>query len=74
MRFLSNIHDPQDPNAKIYLTLNYWEAREPGGREAAWQRHLEWVNAHVIGEPQASSFYTSEQLKEMGMVGVYARE
>ena len=72
MRFLTNIHNPKDPKAKMYLALSFDEAFDPQGHERAWQRHLDWLKDKIIGEPQGTDTYTSAQLKEMGMVGVYA--
>lgn len=73
-RFLSNLTDPYSENAKLYLALSYDEWRGgPQERDRAWARHMEWVNANVIGPPKATDAYTVEQLQKMGMVGLYAR-
>jgi hypothetical protein len=74
MRFLTNTHDPKDAKAKMYLAVEYHEAFDPQGRERAWQRHLDYLRDKIIGEPQGTEAYTVEQLKEMGMVGVYAKD
>jgi hypothetical protein len=74
MQFLTNIHDPEDPNAKMYLALSFEDMGNPQGRERAWQEHLDWLKDKVIGEPQGTDAYTSDQLKELGMVGVYLDE
>jgi hypothetical protein len=69
LRFLSNIHNPADPCAPMYLVCDF---REDPAR--AWKYHMEWVNSNVIGEPQGTEACTSEELKAMGLVGLYARE
>ena len=74
MRFLTNIYDPKGLNARTYLALDQHEAMEPQGRERAWQRHLEYLSDKIIADPQASDAYTVEELKAMGMVGVYAKD
>lgn len=66
MKFLSNIYNPKEPDAKRMLVLSLDETRE-----TAWKHHLEWLQDKVIGDPQATKFYTMEQLKDMKMVGVY---
>jgi hypothetical protein len=38
-----------------------------------WQMHLDWCKSQIIGEPIADG-YTSEQLRKMGLVGVYKNE
>ena len=43
------------------------------GREDP-ERHRQWLKDKIIGEPKASEKYTVEQLKEMGLVGVYVKE
>lgn len=76
MRHLSNIPDPRIPRTKEYFTCyTYYEwCNGPSAIEAAWERHLEWVNSNVIGRPKATEKYTVEELENMGMIGIYARE
>lgn len=66
MKFLTNIHNPSDKNAKLYISLRPHETLKE-----AVTNHLEWLKGKVIGEPQATEAYTVAQLKEIGMVGVY---
>lgn len=33
---------------------------------------MKWVNANIIGPPQATAYYTREQMEAKGMVGLYA--
>lgn len=74
MRFLVNIPDPDNPLSKQYLALPFIETLTPQKRKRAWERHLEGLRGKVIGEPQETGTYTSAQLKEMGLVGVYTTE
>jgi hypothetical protein len=74
MRFLSNITDPNRPDAQMGLTLSFDDFLNPQGREQAWARHLDWLKDKVISDPKATDAYTVEQLKEMGMVGVYSSD
>lgn len=67
MKFLSNTYDPKRKDAPMRVTARIGETQQE-----AWRWHLEWLRGKVIGEPQETSTYTVEQLKEMGMVGVYA--
>ena len=69
MRFLCNTYDPKDIRNKRYLTTPPHETPED-----ALRHHLEWLKDKVIGEPQATETYTVEQLKEMGLVGVYSNQ
>jgi hypothetical protein len=71
MRFLSNTYDPTTEGAKESF---FGGIKDPQSRNEAWANYLEWVDAHVIGEPQATRTYTVEELKKMGMVGVYAED
>ena len=68
MEFLTNTHDPKDKYAKMYVARSIYETPEE-----AWAHHVEWLKDKVIGEPQATEAYTVEQLKEMGLVGVYRK-
>ena len=75
MKHLSNIYDPRREDAKRMLC--YSHNAMLNGQSAIdmeWQHHLDWVNQNLIGEPQATEFYTVEQLKNMGMVGIYSKE
>ena len=69
LRFLSNTHDPKDKNARMYVYRRFDETQEE-----AWRNHLAWLKGKVIGDPQATEAYTVAQLKEMGLVGVYAQQ
>ena len=68
MEFLTNTHDPKDKYAKMYVARSIHETQEQ-----AWAHHVEWLKDKVIGEPQATEAYTVEQLKQMGLVGVYRK-
>ena len=76
MRHLSNIFDHRLPETrKTFTGFTYHEWCEgPEAIERAWQRHLEWVNANVIGRPKATPTYTVEQLEAMSMIGIYSPE
>ena len=69
LRFLSNTHDPKDKFAPTFVARRFDETQEE-----AWHWHLEWLKGKVIGDPKATEAYTVAQLKEMGMVGVYAQQ
>lgn len=66
LRWLSNTHDPKDPNAKEYVATFIGQSREQ-----AWEMHQRWLAGKLIGKPQATAFYSVEELEEMGIVGVY---
>lgn len=66
MIFLSNIYDPEAPNAKNYIVTHFGETREESR-----EKHIFWLRDKIIGEPQPTAAYTKEQLVSMNMVGVY---
>ena len=33
----------------------------------------QWMNHFIVGEPQATDFYTKRQLEDRGMVGLYEK-
>ena len=59
MIFVSNINNPHTPESFL---------RED------WEALVAYAGDHVIGPPQATSTYTTQQLADMGMVGVYREE
>lgn len=73
LEFLTNTPDPEDPKAQMHLAVDFHEWGDPQGRERAWQRHLEYLSDKVIGDPQGTEKHTVEELKAMGMVGIYRR-
>ena len=66
--FLSNTHDPKDRHAKMYVARCFDESPED-----AWRYHQEWLEGKIIADPCGTDTYTVEKLKEMKMVGVYAK-
>ena len=71
MKFLTNTYNPKLPDAKMSLSVSFEDLLIPNGVENALQRHLEYLSDKIIVRPEATSFYTVEELKKMGMVGVY---
>ena len=72
-KWLSNVFDPRRADAGSHHFRYLADIGDgPDAMRRAWQTHLEWVHANVIGPPQVTKAYTSAQLSEMGMVGIYA--
>lgn len=74
MKWLTNIDDHRKPNAKHLFSYSSQACTNPQLREIEWQEHLNWVNKHIIGLPQASEKYNQQQLVDMGMIGIYEQE
>lgn len=74
-KFLSNVYDPKDPKAEMYLTYSFyaWDCG-PKAMKQEWEQYLEWINSHLIGPPEATDTYTQQKLIDMNMVGIYAKE
>lgn len=70
MRWLGNIVDPTLRTAEIANV----RATSGTKRDEAARRHREWLTDKIIGEPQATAAHSVEELKAMGVVGVYADE
>lgn len=66
LRWLTNICDPNLPDAKKHLPLSLHE-----NRDEAWQYHLEWLSDKIIGEPVATVHRSVEELKRNNLVGIY---
>jgi len=66
MRWLTNTYDPSLPDVRMHVVRCF-----PETFEESWRLHLDYLKDKIIGEPQATEKYTVEQLKAMGMVGVY---
>lgn len=74
MKFLSNTYNPCLPKARMYFLTSYEGHFDPIKGEYEWRQHINWINKNIIGEPMPSDTYTVEQLKEMGMIGIYKKE
>jgi hypothetical protein len=67
LRFLSNTYDPKQPDASYTCPRMSDQTQQQ-----AWESHARWLADKIIGDPQATEWYTVDQLKSMHMVGVYA--
>lgn len=69
LRWIDNIYDPDRMDAKIQLPV-----RTEEDRDVAWEQHKSWLADKVIGEPKPTARWNVEQMKQMGVVGVYVNE
>lgn len=69
-KWLTNISDPDRYDAEAYHTSS--SIRDKAEREAAWNGHVAYVEAHIVGPPKATKKHTVEELRKMHMVGLYA--
>jgi hypothetical protein len=75
LRFLSNIYDPNLADAKECRCYSHNSILGgPEAMEREWQRHLDWINSHIIGEPKATKTHSVEQLKALGKIGIYTND
>jgi hypothetical protein len=73
-RFLSNTPDPfRDGNA-MHMCYSLEAMMDPTGElmRREWESYMHWIRSNVIVPPKSTEHYTTEQLKAMGMVGIYA--
>lgn len=66
MKWLANLHNPEDENWKKYVAVAPGETQEQ-----AYADYLKWLDGKIIADPEPSDTYTVEQLKAMNIVGVY---
>jgi hypothetical protein len=57
MKWLTNLADPQNKN----VTLSVSERQE----------YVDYLKGKITGDPKETEIYSVEELKEMGMIGVY---
>lgn len=69
---LSNIHDPEDPRAKLFYCYSLCAKGDSHLEAMEWQRHIDRIQAALIGPPKATTTFTRDQLKQMNIVGLYA--
>lgn len=73
-RFLSNITDPDSPRARMYFVSSYYAFM--AGKDAIdmeWDQYMKWVNENMICPPKATDTYTQQELINIGMIGLYAK-
>lgn len=71
MKWLTNIPDHRKPNAERFHCYSIAVFANQKARQVEWQQYLAWINAHIIGPPQATEKYTQQQLEKEGMIGIY---
>lgn len=69
MKWLTNISDPRRKEARALIQTILNETPEQ-----AWQRQERYLAGKIIGDPKATDRYSVDELKAMGMVGVYNKE
>ena len=68
-KWISNIKDPNSPDASRFAPIQYDETREE-----AFENHKRWLADKIIGLPKGNEYYSAEQLARMDFVGVYKNE
>ncbi|MEM1368490.1 MAG: hypothetical protein AAGG02_10820 [Cyanobacteria bacterium P01_H01_bin.15] len=68
MRFLTNHANPE--TFKPWDLIRGFEQSE----EDALREFESWLKDKIVGEPRATESYSVEELKDMGMVGIYAKD
>lgn len=74
MTHITNTQNPYATDAKQNHFYSYPALRDLKVKEQEWKDHLDFVEHHVIGEPKATDKYTSTQLSQMGIIGLYKKE
>ena len=69
MKWLTNLFDPNHPDAKRGVTRRFDETPEE-----AWNNQVLWLSDKIIGEPKATKHHSVDELKEMNLVGVYKND
>lgn len=65
-KWLSNIFDPYRQNSVRNMAHGPHETPQE-----AYEHQEKWLADKVIGPPQATEAYTSEELRAEGIIGVY---
>jgi len=68
MKWVWNTYDPNKEDAPRYAPRLTDQTQEQ-----AWKQQQEWLADKVIGEPQATRFFSVAALKLKGLVGVYTK-
>jgi len=70
---LTNTFNPSHPNARnIFENYKYVDlADDEKPHSDDWEFYKKWIKENVIGPPQATQWYTVEQLVAKNMVGIY---
>lgn len=65
--FMTNIYNPEKPDAIDHLIHN----QDPNKKEFLFKYYLDQIKLTKIGDPRENGRHSVEELKEMGMVGLY---
>ena len=69
-RFISNFVDPNRHDAKERFRFTTYA--DFAQAEEEWRGHLDRLAKGVIGPPQGTEKYSVKQLKDAGLIGLYA--
>jgi hypothetical protein len=70
LEFAFNSYNPRKRDAKSFVISQ----NAPEEKKAIlWSYVKKWSQEFVVGEPEATEKYTTEQLKQMGYVGFYRK-
>lgn len=64
MKWLQNTYNPYNPDAEYFFESD----------NVSFFDFLESLKDKILGEPQATEEHSSQELKDMGYVGVYSKE
>jgi hypothetical protein len=71
MEFLGNKYDTNRPDAYVNFERSKEAFFDRNLDNQEWASHLKWLQDKIISRPKATDHFTTEQLENMGMVGVY---
>lgn len=72
--FLSNIYDPDLPDASRYVCTSYQAFLDPNQRKIEVDYHFKWVNDNFIGPPKATEAFSQERMIRDNYVGIYKKK
>ena len=64
MKFLTNIPDPNTEYPIVFCAYGETE-------DEALSRQRQWLRGKIMGKPQATEWRSVDELRAMGVVGVY---
>jgi hypothetical protein len=71
MKWLTNTVDHTIPHWEEYIVASRSIDQSP---QEAIQHHKRFLEGKIIGHPKATKKYTTQQLHDMGFIGIYREE
>lgn len=71
MQFVANVYSPLNRDFEDKICKN---EKNEEKRKALIKFQLDFIHAHIIGQPKNSDYKTADELSSLGYIGLYKKD